>query len=416
LGDTWVENQLKSKAYNVGGQSYVDQDILGWAQDPFKDLTFIDPNNPETYSSLGYSLDPNYDFWARKQLIDTQGNAIQPFSWNAANAGDYYNQRAPWDANATAPLFAYLDVGYKKDPTTGALQESSYFLPTGLFNTVGDFSGSKQHAYSLRLPENFNAAGWTQYGAPTKINGQEGVGFSSWDNYLKGMEAAGLDPYGSLQADYQWAKSGGGGFLGSLGKVMNIVAPILAFTPLAPIAAGWSLGSGLATGNIGQIIGGGLGVAGGLGYNVPGAVGSSISGGLGLNLSQNAMNAIGSAAISGGTGLLTGQKLSDVLKSAALSGGGSYLNSTLFDKNSGVLKDATPLQKVFANAALRGGMTGLAGGNPLQSALGSLISSGAGALGGAVQQNTGSKFAGGLTSGATSALLRAMLLQNLSRR
>jgi hypothetical protein len=80
------------------------------------------------------------------------------------------------------------------------------------------------------------------------------------------------------------------------------------------------------------------------------------------------------------------------------------------------LKDATPLQKVFANAALRGGMTGLAGGNPLQSALGSLISSGAGALGGAVQQNTGSKLAGGLTSGATSALLRAMLLQNLSRR
>ena len=421
LGDTWLEQQLKTKTYTAGGKQYIDQDTFEWAQDPFKDIYFIDPNTEATYKDLGLTLDPTYNsFWGRMQLVDAQGNKYQPFSWNAADARQVINQKLPASAGSAAggvaPLFAYLDMGYKKDPVTGALKESAFFLPKSVLTPYVDDRGSNQSAYWFKTPEDLGTT-FLKYGAYGKgTGGAEGFIFPSWDAYSQAMKAAGSSPYSGFDWEYKWSETDDGGFLGSVVKVFDAVAPILAFTPLAPYAAAWNLGRGLGSGNIGQAIGGALGVAGSVGLDVPGALGSSISSGLGLNLSQQAMNAIGSAAISAGTGALSGQKFSDVLKSAALSGGGSYLNSALFDKNTGYLKDATPVQKIFAQAALRGGMTGLGGGNPLQGALGSLIGSGAGVLGNAAQQQTGSKFVGGLTSGATSALLRAMLMQNMVRR
>lgn len=311
LGEDWLSNQLRGKLIDVDGNKFLAKSDYEWAQNPFGDKTFIDPNDPTTYESLGFKLDPNYDFWARKKLIDEQGNSIQPFSWSARDAKEYYHQRAPWDSSATVPLWAYLDMGYTKDPTTGAYKESSYFLPISTFTPQQLVDGRYSEQHWLDLPEKL-APSLAKHGAFTKVNNQDGFAFPSWQAYLDAVKEAGMDPYASIKANMQWYKEPKkkGGFLGSLAKIMNVVAPILAFTPLAPIAAGYALGSGVANGNPLQIAGGLLGMPGPggatLGSSLSNSLGSSLQSGLGLSADTMKLlggaSGLGNIAIQGGLG------------------------------------------------------------------------------------------------------------------
>lgn len=145
---------------------------------------------------------------------------------------------------------------------------------------------------------------------------------------------------------------------------------------MAGLAAGSNIGTGLASGNLGQAALGAIQAAGiaAPNLNLPGAIGNTITSGAG---GQALSNAVGGAVLSSGLGILNGQNLEQTLKNAAIGGLTSYAGSLAGEGLGNLFKDVgskmdgtkmTPLQLIGANLGsglAQGGLSSLLRGQNL---------------------------------------------------
>jgi hypothetical protein len=151
-----------------------------------------------------------------------------------------------------------------------------------------------------------------------------------------------------------------GGILGDIGRAMGKIAPIMSFIPgLAPIGqammAGLNVGTGIRTGNLGQI---GMGVLG-----MPG-VGNQITGSLTKQFAPTfgaAAPHVAAGTISGGLGALSGN---NPLRSGLAGGLGSYAGAQFASG----LKNVNPALAASAGKTVGGLTANTVMGNPINSA------------------------------------------------
>lgn len=239
------------------------------------------------------------------------------FNLDAANALDVHYQ-GDAEGNVNPNLWRYLTIAH--DPANN-FAESGFFLKN-VFNPGGD---NKNNAGFTKLPQDLGA-NLNKYGVAMDVPGEgQGWYFPTWDAYTNAVGNGGA-PDMSTTRNWIEKKGGGGGLLGGLASIAGPLLSLgsLAFPMLAPVAAGFNLTQGAMTGNVGQALGGVMGIPG-VATGLTGAVGSGLnSAGLSAVTAAKLAPHVTSGLVGTAGGVLSGQNFDKALTGGLASGLGSY--------------------------------------------------------------------------------------------
>lgn len=277
---------------------------------------------------------------------------------------------------------------------------NNYHLGTNLgsasfFPTITDErNGTAQLFYG------FDSTPWvSQNVQPYTLNGQSG--FVVPDSQI-GNLAGNLSQSGRNNGQYAKKDSGLGGLLG---PVLGIAS--IAFPELAPFAAGANVAQGIASGNIGQAIGGALGLPG-VGNAVTGAIGSGLSD---LGVPASILPYATRGVIGAGAGLLGGASPQQALLGGLASGAGLYAGNQVSQALGSGMNPV--LARMLSGVAAGGVNAGIRGGNI---GMGALTGGLNGASSGLGLGNAGGLLAGYLQQQRAMAMRQQLIQQAMRRR
>ena len=263
------------------------------------------------------------------------------YAWtgNAMNPLEYKDSQS---AGVSTPLFKQMTKLYGNDYAN----ETGYYLPQSLldpyYKKMDEYSFDQ--ASLAGLPSDLG----TRLKDKALYSDIPGMGkgfiFPTWQSYLDtfGDTSVGSQGTGRFGTNYKYYRAtgdegnqirnaredaqGGGFNLGSLAPLLSIAGAAFGVPMLGQIASGLSLGTGLATGNIGQALSGGVGMLPGLDLGA-GAIGdalSSVSGATGIPI-----DALSAGLKAGTLSAIQGKDIGDVATSALVGGvGGSKFGHT----------------------------------------------------------------------------------------